>query len=59
MKRCQHCEAKVEYLSTVSDRYGIPYKMVCRDCIEEVEAEIKEYQFDPLDAGENLYPEDY
>jgi len=40
------------------DRYGIPWRKVCDDCYEKVEAQIAGWTFDAADAGESL-EEDY
>jgi NAD-dependent SIR2 family protein deacetylase len=57
---CQHCEKPVLRSNTTwtFDRYNIPFQKVCYDCFEEVDAQIKEWEFDPLYAGE-LLEEDY
>ncbi len=56
LRSCQNCWDKViiSDLRTTHDRYGIPYKIVCPDCYEDVQAEAREFEFDPLDAGERL-----
>jgi predicted 3-demethylubiquinone-9 3-methyltransferase (glyoxalase superfamily) len=54
---CQHCkkERNRQDLTWVKDRYGIPYKLVCDNCFDEVEESINRWEFDESYAGERLY----
>lgn len=38
----------------VTDRYGIPYKLVCQECYPEVSRKISRWKHDVLYAGERL-----
>ena len=51
---CNECGRDVDNVSWVNDRYGIPYKLVCDDCYDNVQARISGYQFDAADCGECL-----
>lgn len=58
---CQHCREEVpsrEDLEYVHDRYGIPFKLVCSNCYDEVSEQIGQFVFDEAYAGESL-EEDY
>lgn len=61
MRECNSCNREVlnDDMVWVNDRYGVPWKKVCPQCVEQTEREISAYRFDPADAGENLEPEDY
>lgn len=58
--RCQNCNGMFakEELHWITDRYGIPFKLVCDDCFEEVQEAIQEWTFEEDYAGEHLEPED-
>jgi len=43
----------------VKDRYGIPYKKVCFNCVEDAEKEINNWEFDNTYAGEYLLEDNY
>jgi predicted 3-demethylubiquinone-9 3-methyltransferase (glyoxalase superfamily) len=53
---CGNCHTLFDRneLIWVKDRYGIPYKLVCDNCYEKVEAEISKWVFDELYAAERL-----
>lgn len=53
---CQECRKsfKKNDLTWVKDNHGIPYKLVCDDCRNDVEEHISNWQYDYLDAGEYL-----
>jgi hypothetical protein len=56
LRKCPNCDRLVDNADMVwvNDRYGIPYKKVCPECIQEVEDEIGGWEFDPDFAGERL-----
>lgn len=55
---CPACaeDAPRYQLEWTYDRYGIPYKKVCRKCYDRVQAKIGEFVHDPTYAGEELEP---
>jgi predicted 3-demethylubiquinone-9 3-methyltransferase (glyoxalase superfamily) len=55
---CPECgqEVKRGDMEWVTDRYGIPYQLVCRLCEPIVRKRIRKWRFDPADAGEELEP---
>jgi len=56
-KICQECKNSCDEhdFEWTHDRYGIPWRKVCRNCAPKVNAEIQErFRFDPDDAGESL-----
>lgn len=60
-RMCPKCHKIVDRwdMAWVNDIYGIAYKCVCYDCLEETQQEISGWRFDEADAGEHLEPEDY
>ena len=50
---CERTRPRGEF-EWAHDRYGIPYRLVCEDCVDKVETQIGTWEFDPLDAGESL-----
>lgn len=56
LRTCQECGEEVfrDNLMSTCDRYGIPFKTVCPDCFDAVQAQIDDWCFDPSYAGESL-----
>lgn len=57
--RCQCCQEQKdrEEMEWTYDRYGTPFKLVCWDCYDKVDKEIKAYMYDKSYAGEDYYEE--
>lgn len=53
---CPECKREVEawHLSWTTDNYRIPWRKVCGDCWESVQADIRGYVHDESYAGERL-----
>lgn len=56
IRECLECNKEVERkeMIYVRDRYGIPYKLLCDNCVEKVEREIGLFEFDDGYCGERL-----
>lgn len=57
MRLCQACKGEYfkDDLVMVCDNYGIPYKLVCSSCLEEVQEEARSFCYDSMMIGEYLY----
>ena len=60
-KMCQHCIGLYpeDELTWVIDRYGIPFKLVCPNCYEDVSSTIKRNRYGSELSYDELYGEDF
>lgn len=52
---CDKAQLESDFFWTY-DRYSNPWRKVCLGCLDRVQDENLEWEFDPADAGESMEP---